>query len=161
MSRIAITFDDKELQKRLEGLVKKFDKKTKKAILRKGAVIVAKTLKAQTPKDTGSLAKMVTPMTWSRSEDYFASFNKKKLTYNPDKKKAVDPFYAAFLNEGWTHRWLPVPVGAVKEKDPRKYNQENITKHKGFIEQATRSASPAVVSKIEKEVIKEIAKTSP
>jgi hypothetical protein len=160
MSRIAITFDDKELQKRLEGLVKRFDKKTKKAILRKGAVIVAKTLKAQTPKDTGSLTKMVTPMTWSRSEDYFASFNKKKLVYNRRKKKAVDPFFAAFLNEGWTHTWKPIPHGAQKKGTDGAMVQ-NITKHKGFIEQATRSASPAVVTKIEKEVIREIAKTSP
>lgn len=160
MSRIAITFDDKELQKRLEGLVKKFNKKTKKAILRKGAVIVARTLKAQTPKDTGSLTKTVTPMTWSRSEDYFASFNKKKRVYNPDKKKAVDPFFAAFLNEGWTHTWKPIPHGAQKKGTDGAMVQ-NITKHKGFINQATRSASPAVVAKIEKEVIREITKTSP
>lgn len=151
-----ITFQDKDLQKRLKELADRFDKRTKKAILRKGATIVAKQLKQDTPTDTGSLKKTVKPMTWSRTEDYFASFSAKTLIYNPDKQKAIDPFYAAFLNEGWTHRWLPPPVGAVKEKDKRDKNVEHIDKHKNFIERATQKASPAVVEKVRTEVIKKI-----
>lgn len=151
-----ITFNDKDLQRRLDVLVKRFDKKTKKAILRKGAVIVAKELKQQTPTDTGSLKKMVKPMTWSRSEDYFASFSAKTLVYNPDKQQAVDPFYAAFLNEGWQHTWLPKPKGAQK-KGTHGAMTRKITRHKNFIGKATLSASPEVVRKIESEVVRIIS----
>jgi HK97 gp10 family phage protein len=150
-----ITFQDKDLQKRLKELADKFDKRTKKAILRKGATIVAKQLRQDTPSDTGSLKKTVKPMTWSRTEDYFASFSAKSLIYNPDKQKAIDPFYAAFLNEGWQHTWLPRPKGAQK-KGTQGAMTRKITKHKNFIERATQKASPAVVEKVKTEVIKTI-----
>ena len=151
-----ITFNDRDLQKRLETLVKRFDKKTKKAILRKGAVIVAKELRQKTPTDTGSLKKMAKPMTWSKSEDYFASFSNKVPVTNPDKKTKVDPYFAAFLNEGWQHTWLPKPKGAQK-KGTNGAMTRKITRHKNFIEKATDAASPEVVRKITDEVRKKIA----
>lgn len=153
-----ITFQDKDLQKRLKELSDKFGKRTKKAILRKGATIVAKQLKQDTPTDTGSLKKTVKPMTWSRTEDYFASFSAKTLIYNPDKKKAIDPFFAAFLNEGWVHHFVPYKGAVTSESEELGAQAQKITRHKNFIERATQKASPAVVEKVKTEVIKEIQK---
>ncbi len=146
MANIRIDFNDKDLQKRLNDLTKRFVKRKKKAILRKGAVIVAKQLKTDTPEDTGNLSKTVKPKTWSRSEDYFAGHI---------KNAATDPYFAAFLNEGWTHRWDPRPIGAKKKEEPAAF-ERYIGKHKNFIQKATQKAAPQVIEKIKQEVIKEI-----
>ena len=68
---IRLQVNDADLQKRLQSLLKAFDKKEKKAILRKAARIVKKQMVQDSPKDTGALAKTIREKTWARSQDYF------------------------------------------------------------------------------------------
>lgn len=151
--KIQIIFNDKDLQQRLKKTIDGFEKKKKKAILRKGAVIVAKQLQADTPTDSGALKASVKAMTWARSPDYFASFAKKPVRYNRKKKIDSDPYYAAFLNEGWTHTWFGRPRGAQK-KGTKGAMTSYIGKHKNFIQDATNKAASRVQEKIEEEVKK-------
>lgn len=155
-SRIQVIFDDKELQDLLKKNIDKFDKKTKKDILRKGARIVAGQLRKDTPVDSGVLRSTITELTWSRSPDYFASFKKKKISSS--KGNESDPYYAAFLNEGWVHHFIPYK-GAVKPTSTRQgVRAMRIYQHKRFIQKATATASPAVIDKIDREVKRLIEK---
>lgn len=156
MSRINIQFSDKALQNHLSKIIDSIEKKERKAILRKGSRIVAKQLKADTPVDSGALAQSVRPITWTRSRDYFVGHMAKPARYNRKKGKATDPFFAAFLNEGWTHTWKPRPIGAVKKGTKNAFIRY-IGKHKNFIQKATDKAAPATLKKIESEVAKIIS----
>ena len=157
---IRLQVNDADLQKRLQSLLKAFDKKEKKAILRKAARIVKKQMVRDTPKDTGALSKTIREKTWSRSPDYFVGPMAKPAVYNPDKKKATDPFFAAFLNEGWQHTWVKVGPDryAAKPKGTKGPGIKTrfISKHKNFILKATEKASPEALAKIEAEVKKKI-----
>ena len=155
MANIRLSFQTEEFRKHLQKISKNLSGRKKKAILRKAARIVKNQLRQDAPSDSGTLKKTAKELTWSKSPDYFASFSRKPAIYNPKKKKATEPYFAAFLNEGWTHTFFPKPKGAVKRGTKGAIVME-ITKHKNFIANATRKASPEAIAKIEKEVIKAI-----
>ena len=140
---IRISWDDKELVDKLNKITKDLSNRQRKNILRKGANIASKQLKQDTPVDSGDLKSTVQPMTFRKSPDYFSSFKSKKAISkkkNKEEGSTVDPFYAAFLNEGFT------PGGGSKK----------LTKHKGFIQESLDKAAPRVLKKIEEEVKKVI-----
>lgn len=146
---MSLKIDARNFQRDLDKIVKGFDTRTKKKILRASTHPLVREMKSDTSYNdyTGEYRKSIKPKTWRRSEDYFVGGIKggpTKRTRTRRGKKLKDtfhPFYFRFINEGFYNTWS-------KRRIPGTNSIEKA------ISRATSSVVELIIKGIERYVIK-------